>query len=122
MPGTPSLLRLHLRYRLWIAEMNEDITVLRIFDDHLTELSGLNKSSMQTSIENFKKQFADFRTEIDKLKHEMHLQKMNLAALGRDGGTEEKINADEHAALQQRYTDFRKRFDAAKDDFASYEP
>ena len=54
------------------------------------------------SIENFKKQFADFRTEIDALKHEMHLQKMNLAALGRDGGTEEKINADEHAALQQR--------------------
>jgi hypothetical protein len=122
MPATPSLLRLHLRYRLRIAEMNEDITVLRIFDDHLTELSGLNKSSMQTSIENFKKQFADFRTEIDELKHEMHLQKMNLAALSRDGGTEEKINADEHAALQQRYTDFRKRFDAAKEDFASYEP
>lgn len=122
MPGTPSLLRLHLRYRLWIAEMNEDITVLRIFDDHLAELSGLNKSSAQASIEGFKKQFADFRTEIDALKHEMHLQKMNLAALGRDGGSDEKINADEHATLDQRYTDFRKRFDAAKEDFANYEP
>jgi hypothetical protein len=122
MPGTPSLLRLHLRYRLWIAEMNEDITVLRIFDDHLLELSGLNKSSAQASIENFKKQFGDFRSEIDGLKHEMHLQKMNLGALSREGGTEDKINADEHAVLKQRYRDFRKRFDAAKDDFASYEP
>lgn len=122
MPGTPSLLRLHLRYRLWIAEMNEDITVLRIFDDHLAELSSLNKPSTQASIENFKKQFSDFRTEIDTLKHEMHLQKMNLGALGREGSTEDKINDEEHAALKKRYEEFRKRFDEAKENFASYEP
>jgi len=123
MPGTPSLLRLHLRYRLWIAEMNENITVLRIFDDHLAELQALNKTSAQQSIDDFKKQFATFRTEIDELKHEMHLQKMNLAAIGRESGSEEKINnPEEHAALEQRYVDFRKRFEGSKESFASYEP
>lgn len=123
MPGTPSLLRLHLRYRLCIAEMNEDITVLRIFDDHLSELSSLNKASAKTSIDDFKKQFADFRTEIDVLKHDMHLQKMNLAALRREGGHEEKIsNPEEHASLKSKYEDFRKRFDGAKKNFAAFEP
>ena len=123
MPGTPSLLRLHLRYRLCIAEMNEDITVLRIFDDHLAQLSSLQKVSVQTSVDNFRKQFANFRAEIDALKHDMHLQKMNLAALGREGGSEEKIsNPEEHALLKSKYEDFRKRFDDAKKNFAAFEP
>ena len=123
MPGTPSLLRLHLRYRLCIAEMNEDITVLRIFDDHLAQLSSLQKVSVQTSVDNFRKQFANFRAEIDALKHDMHLQKMNLAALGREGGSEEKIsNPEEHALLKRKYEDFRKRFDDAKKNFAAFEP
>jgi len=123
MAGTPSLLRLHLRYRLWIAEMNEDITVLRIFDDHLAELQSLNRSSMQDKINEFKKQFTDFRTEIDELKHQMHLQKMNLAAVARDGNVDDKeTSPEEHAALKNRYVDFRSRFDAAKEAFAAYEP
>ena len=33
-----SIMTLHLEYRLWIAEMNADINVLRIFDDYLKEL------------------------------------------------------------------------------------
>ena len=38
MPDYPSAMSLHLQYRLWIAELNFDINVLRIFGDYLTEL------------------------------------------------------------------------------------
>lgn len=53
-------MRLHLRYRLWIAEMNADITVLRIFDDYIAEIK---KNDPQTKgvISDFQKQFIDFR-------------------------------------------------------------
>ena len=123
MAGTPSLLRLHLRYRLWIAEMNEDITVLRIFDDHLGELQSIETAEVEKMINNFKKQFADFRTEIDELKHEMHLQKMSLAAVAREGnGNDKETSPEEHAALENRYLDFRAKFDTAKETFAAYEP
>ncbi len=39
MSDAPSIMSLHLGYRLWIAEMNFDINVLRIFNDYLEELS-----------------------------------------------------------------------------------
>lgn len=120
MAGTTSLMKLHLRYRLWIAEMNEDITVLRIFDDHLTELSGKKKDAETTGFVNeSKEQFADFRKQIDELKHEMHLHKMNIAAFMRDEENATQANAsdEEHATLQKKYMAFREKFDKAKQVF-----
>ena len=71
MPTTSSIMSLHLRYRLWIAEMNSDITILRIFDDYLTELSSKKeKPQVQKGIKNFQQQFINLRKEIDDLKHE----------------------------------------------------
>jgi hypothetical protein len=123
MPATLYLVKLHLRYRLWIAEMNEDITVLRIFDDHLTELQLKNGPSEQIAADKYKQQFADFRKTIDDLKHEMHLRKMDIAALTREEASEEKIKNEEelHTGLEKRYNDFRQQFDAFKKSFVAVE-
>ena len=106
MAGITSLMALHLRYRLWIAEMNSDITILRIFDDYIVELASKKGSpQVQTGIEGFQKKFAQFRKEIDDLKHEMHLLKMKLAAYAKAGETIDKTTyqADDHEVLKSRY-------------------
>ena len=100
--------------------MNEDITALRIFDDHLSELSLKAKDAItKTFVSDSKTQFADYRKEIDELKHEMHLQKMNLAALVRDDGstTTQQASNEDHEALKKRYYEFREKFDNAKKTF-----
>lgn len=82
MNATPAIMTLHLRYRLWIAEMNFDINVLRIFEDYIKELSNINEQpKVKTGIADFKKKFGDIRKEIDELRHEMHLHKMKLASI-----------------------------------------
>ena len=125
MPGIPSNTRLYLQYRLWIADMNADITVLRIFDDHLAELSSLKKSAeVKKALEDFSKQFSGLRNEIDELKHEMHLVKMRLAANLRRANAEEQniASTNNHSGLEKRYTAFRKKFDKLKNDFVEFEP
>ncbi|QEC66932.1 hypothetical protein FRZ67_06330 [Panacibacter ginsenosidivorans] len=119
MPGTLYLMKLHLRYRLWIAEMNEDISVLRIFDDHLAELQSRHEPTTANAVNNYKQQFAGFRKTIDELKHEMHLRKMDIAALTKEEvNTEKEKNEKElHVVLEKRYNDFRKQFDAFKNSF-----
>ena len=114
MPQTPSTLGLHLRYRTWIAEMNADITILRIFDDYLEGLPPAKK----TAVDGFKKEFDNFRKEMEELKHEMHLLKMKLAANAREEKDIDKklYVEDNHAALQIRYTAFRKSFSKMKTD------
>ncbi|MBL0359225.1 MAG: hypothetical protein IPP72_21205 [Chitinophagaceae bacterium] len=117
MPKTPSTLGLHLRYRIWIAEMNADITTLRIFDDYLAELApGKKEAPLKNAVEEFKKQFNTLRKELDDLKHEMHLQKMKLAACTREGKPMDKklYKTDNHAALKNHYTRFRKTFSKMK--------
>ncbi len=124
MQGAPSIMGLHLRYRLWIAEMNSDITIIRIFDDYISELnSKKQKPAVQKSIEGFEKQFADFRKEIDELKHEMHLLKMKLAANAKAGEMidQNSYQSDNHEGLKKRYEDFRKLFDKMKKDFGDFE-
>ena len=120
MPSTKSIMGLHLHYRLWIAEMNLDINVLRIFDDYLNELAAKKEEpEVKTGIENFQKQFAFLRTEIDELKHEMHIIKMNLAAAARDGSADK--DADKHSKLEQQYTSFRQTFSILKKEFGEFE-
>ncbi len=120
MPKTPSTLGLHLRYRIWIAEMNADITTLRIFDDYLEGLEpGKKDQHLKTVTEEFKKQFITLRKQMDDLKHEMHLQKMKLAASTREGIAIDKklYQSDNHAALKKHYTLYRKAFNKMKAGF-----
>lgn len=120
MPKTPSTLGLHLRYRIWIAEMNADISTLRIFDDYIEGLAAGKKDlHLKTVSADFKKQFLTIRKEMDDLKHEMHLQKMKLAASTREGKAIDKIlyKTDNHAALKKHYTGYRKAFNKMKTDF-----
>ncbi|MEP7318085.1 MAG: hypothetical protein ABI921_05080 [Panacibacter sp.] len=120
MPNTTSIMGLHLHYRLWIAEMNLDINVLRIFDDYLGELAAKKQEpEVTTGIENFRKQFAFLRTEIDELKHQMHIIKMNLAAAARDGSADKDL--DKHAKLEDQYNAFRQTFSNLKREFGEFE-
>src|ERR1044072_3917891 len=119
-----SVLQLHLQYRLWIAEMNAYIDVLRIFDDYLASLKN-KESNTDTlkNINNYKTEFLNLRQELDELRHEMHLVKMKLAALAKDpqsptNGVEEMIN---HKTNTERQKSFRKKFSTIRKEFNTLE-
>ncbi len=120
MPNTPSIPGLYLRYRIWIADMNACVTILRIFEDYISEFASLRKDGeLKKSAVKFRQQFEAFRKEMDELKHEMHLQKMKLAANTREGIVIDKklYRADNHAALKKRYYTFHKAFAGMKKEF-----
>jgi hypothetical protein len=124
MPNTESNMSLHLCYRLWIADLNADIIMLRIFDDHIAELaSKKNEPAIKNQLNDFQKRFISLRTEIDELRHEMYLIKMKLAANLR----EEKLDdlnsgvTGSHAVLKKRYTAFRKSFDKIKKEIVAFQ-
>jgi hypothetical protein len=124
MAQAPSVMKLHLRYRLFIAEMNLDINILRIFDDYVQELqSKINEPDIKKGIGHFEKQFAILRSEIDELKHEMHLLKMKLAAYAREkkGLDIKTYKADNHVNLRKRYKVYRKNFEKLKNEFRRFE-
>ncbi|MDR3714574.1 MAG: hypothetical protein P4L51_17305 [Puia sp.] len=129
MSTSPSIMALHFRYRLWIAEMNADINVLRIFEDYAAELATKNSDpAVKKGIADFKNEFVGLRTQIDELRHEMHLCKMSLAADARESTQKEAakgkkkpaLSAD-HAALKKRYTTYRKKFNTVKKEFGLFE-
>ncbi|MEP6846744.1 MAG: hypothetical protein ABI861_12100, partial [Panacibacter sp.] len=63
----------------------------------------------------------ELRNEIDELKHEMHLNKMKLAAQARDkASAENNISPEEHAALEKHYHALREKFDKAKQAFVDF--
>lgn len=120
MHKTPSTLGLHLRYRIWIAEMNADITTLRVFDDYLTALApGKKDLHLKQVADEFQQHFVLLRKQMDDLKHEMHLQKMKLAASTREGKSIDKelYRTDNHAALKKHYAAYRKTFNKMKKAF-----
>jgi uncharacterized coiled-coil DUF342 family protein len=123
MSAAPTIMTLHLRYRLWIAEMNSDINVLRIFEDYIKELSSRKQPEVKTGIADFKKKFGDIRKEIDELRHQMHLHKMNLASISRQGKQldPENYKADDHDALKKQYINFRKKIEKLKNEFTDFE-
>ncbi|MEO6963740.1 MAG: hypothetical protein ABIY90_17360 [Puia sp.] len=124
MRVTPSVMSLHLRYRLWIAEMNSDINVLWIFNDYLAALSTKKEESeVNKGISQFEQQFTDLRKEIDDLRNEMHLVKMKLAAFAREKKQLDykTYQADNHTALKKRYLAFRDHFEKIKKDFGNFE-
>jgi hypothetical protein len=120
----PSILRLHLQYRLWISEMNEDINVLRIFEDYLAELKlQSNSEALNEQLNNYKDQFMQLRKELDELRHEMYLIKMKLAAIAKtDNIAVEEIKNDiNHSHCKDHYKIFRKKFNKTKKEFKKFE-
>jgi histidyl-tRNA synthetase len=123
MAFVPSIMKLHLRYRLFIAEMNFDINLLRIFDDYLAEIKlKKNEPEISLGINRFEKQFAAVRHEIDELRHEMHLLKMKLAALARDNRLLDRktYQSDNHKLLYARYKAYRRNFENLKKEISNF--
>ena len=116
-------MRLHLKYRLWIAEMNADTSVLRIFNDYLGWLEQKdNTREIDNCINTYKQQFAELRKELDELRHEMHIVKMKLAALSKQGNAEVDIKElVGFKACKERYKTFRKKFSETKKEFTKLE-
>lgn len=118
-----SIMGLHLQYRLWIAEMNADINVLRIFDDYLEEIKAKDDSDKtSTQINYYKQQFINLRKEMDELRHEMHLNKMKLAAFAKAQNASMENIEDEmnHKTLEENYKRFRKNFTEANEAFKKF--
>jgi predicted RNase H-like nuclease (RuvC/YqgF family) len=119
MASPPSPMTLHLRYRIWIAEMNSDIDLLRIYNDYLQELKVLqNALKLKPEIERFETAFSSLRNELDTLKNEMHLLKMKLATFIRE---KKKLDSsdyktDNHKLLKKKYISLSKKFGAIKAD------
>lgn len=124
MPAKPTLMSLHLKYRLLIAELNFDINVLRIFGDYLTELRAKRKEAeVKAKNDYFEKQFLGLRTEIDEIRHEMQLGKMNLGAFAREGQPFDykSYNKETHAPLKIRLAAYRTKFKDIKKEFGEFE-
>jgi hypothetical protein len=124
MPATSSVMGLHLRLRLWIAEMNSDINVLRIFSDYLAELDAKKSiAEIKKETDRFKQQFVILRKEIDDLRHEMQLYKMSLAATTRGSKTPiHKTPASfNQFTLQKRYTAYKKTFNKIRKELELFE-
>jgi hypothetical protein len=119
-----SIMGLHLQYRLWIAEMNADINVLRIFDDYLADITLKNNTGdVLKRIKEYKAQFLSLRNNIDDLRHEMHMNKMHLAAMAKRPRSSVKNIARtiKHREVKNRYKLFRKTFDKTKREFQKFE-
>ena len=124
MPTTTSAMSLHLKYRLWIAELNFDINVLRIFGDYLTELRTRRKEAeVKSKADYFEKTFQGLRNEIDELRHEMHIGKMKLGAYGRDGNPfDYKVfNTESQVPLKKRLSAYKAGFKKIVVEFEEFE-
>ena len=111
---------LHLEYRVWIAELNFDINLIRIFNDRLVELQQMRK----TGVETFETKFNTSRVTIDELRHRMHIEKMNLAAMARDSNAaphyEIKVPVN-YKTIRDDFFNFRVSFNDLKGEFLRFE-
>lgn len=103
--------------------MNSHINILRIFEDYVDELkSKKNEPTVKSGIENFQQHFLNLRKQIDELRHEMHLAKMNLAAYARQKiADKQSFSTSTHAELKKLYTTYKKTFDRVKKEFGQFE-
>jgi hypothetical protein len=124
MPASPTVMGLHLKYRLVIAELNFDINVLRIFGDCLTELRAKRKEAeVKSKSDYFEKEFYALRTEIDDIRHEMQLVKMELGAFSRETQPfdYQKFSKDYRLPLRKRLLAYKKSFKKIYGEFEEYE-
>lgn len=115
---------LHLEYRIWIAELNFDINLMRIFKDRIHEIvTAYQTEEIKITTAGFEKRFIDTRTENDDLRHRMHIEKMNLTAMN-TGKKESDLNADisgNYEAIKKDFLAYRNHFNKLKNDFLSFE-
>ena len=117
---------LHLRYRLWIAEMNSDIDVLRIFADYLKELESKGDNpEVKNRIDYFQQQFINLRKDIDELRDEMHILKWNWQHYSKEAKliiiNYKTYQKDNHTVLKKRYFALKEHFTDVKEDFIHFE-
>ena len=117
---------LHLRYRLWIAEMNSDIDVLRIFGDYLKELvSKGDNPEVKNRIDYFQQQFINLRKDIDELRDEMHILKWNWQHYSKEAKliiiNYKTYQKDNHTVLKKRYFVLKENFADVREDFIHFE-
>ena len=116
--------KLHLEYRIWIVELNFDLQLLSVFEDHLGFLaSRVNSKSVMARVEQFQNQFIRQREVIEELKHDLNVSEKQLAAFVRDmapiGYENERL--DNHPELRERFLTFRNLFDDLKIRFRYFE-
>jgi hypothetical protein len=116
--------KLHLEYQLWIAELNFDIQLINIFEDHLAYIVSHNSlKKLLPKIEQFQNQFIRQREVIDELKHDLNISEKQLAAFVRDmapiGYENERL--DNHQGLRERFLTFRNLFEDLKTRFRQFE-
>lgn len=120
MNDSITLKSLHLEYRVWIAELNFDINLIRIFSDRLLELAPAYKKEVSS----FEQKLNSSREIIDEIRHRMHIEKMNLAAIVRDDTTftydENKIQAT-YKSISESFFKFRVLFNDLKSAFLRFE-
>ncbi len=122
---TVSLQSLHLEYKLWIAELNFDIEMIRIFEAHLEKIASVNTNNKEvlSKVEHFQNQFIRQREVIDELKHDLHTSEVQLAAFTQEMSTVgyDSERMDNHSGLRERFLTFKKIFSQLKDEFHSFE-
>ena len=116
--------KLHSEYQLWIAELNFDTELIRIFETHLAYIaSQISSKKILAKVEQFQNQFIRQREVIDELKHDLNISEKQLAAFVRDmspiGFENERL--DNHSELRDRFLTFRNLFEELKTRFRYFE-
>jgi hypothetical protein len=124
MQQTLPIQSLHLEYNTWIAELNFDTELIRIFESHLAELVSRNSGTeIRAQIEHFQNQFIRQKEVIDELKHELNIAEKQLAGFAKEmsavGYENERL--DNHAGLRDKFLIFRKIFSELKEEFHRFE-
>ncbi len=118
-----SVMKLHLNYRLLIAEMNADISILRILDDYTKEMTAKTiHTDVKHKVTYFSHKFIHLRKEIDDQRNEMHVNKMKLFALAKQKKEIDKkaLKADNHSAIFKRFDAYKKEFTKTQKEFVKF--
>ena len=114
----------YLHYRLWIAEINFYVNVLRILDDSVKERAAVTSSPAEKKkIAVFNQSFTAIRTEKDEVKHEIHLCKMRLAAYLRANKPEEDEAAEKekYVVAEKLFLAIQLKFEKLKKEYLQFE-
>ena len=123
MAMASSVMKLHLNYRLLIAEMNADISILRILEDYTKEAPArTSEADVKQKMDSFKNKFTLLRKEIDDQRNEMHVNKMKLFALAKQKKETDKksLRADNHSAIFKRFDLYKKLFTKTQKEFIRF--
>ncbi|HRO45774.1 hypothetical protein [Agriterribacter sp.] len=101
------ILNLHLQYRLWIAELNFLVDEIRILKDYFQELvSYLEKDPLLT----INASLTNLREDIDALRNEMHLDKMELASRLKHNTVDQPWNNQRTESFREQHDNIKKTF------------